>query len=213
MGLIKQAEGFYRQALEKNAEDFILLAQAADFFRHMDQQEKAEPYLVALLQPASGAPAESVVRARRYLAFVLAAKGKGNQKKALDLIDGNLKSHPNNLADVRARAFLQATQPALRRQAIRVFEDTRKRQPLSADEQLQLAQLLDAAGDQRGTREQIDALLTAQPENPQFLAFFIRFLIEAEDTTQAERQIQKLDRLEPDSPRTLELKARLKGLQ
>jgi predicted Zn-dependent protease len=210
MGLVGEAETCYRRALDPGAEDFVFLAHAADFFRRTDQPDKAEPYLVALVKPGSGAPVEIALRARRHLAFVLAARGKADLARALALIDGNLSLRPNNAADLRARAFVEALTPSRRRQAIRVFEETAGRQPLSADEQLLLARLFDADDDQPRAREQVLALLTLQPENPQFLAFYVRQLAKAEELDQARAQLQKLEILEPNSPRTLEAKARLR---
>lgn len=209
MGLVDEAETCYRQGLNDAAEDFVFLAHAADFFRNTDQQLKAEPFLVKLLQPGAGTPADYVNRARRQLAFVLATQGGANYQKAMDLVEGNVRSRPNNPVELRARAFVQATQASQRSQAIQVFEDTRRRQPLSGDEQFQLAQLYDAAGDQARTEEQLLALRAAQPENPQWLAFFIRQLIKRDELRQAREHLQKLERLEPRSPRTLHLKSLL----
>jgi hypothetical protein len=51
--------------------------------------------------------------------------------------------------------------------------------------------------------------LTLQPENPRFVAAFIRHLIKNQDLERARDQVQKLIRLEPGSARTLALSARL----
>ncbi|HWY88636.1 MAG TPA: tetratricopeptide repeat protein [Gemmataceae bacterium] len=209
IGLVEQAEALYRQAVAQDAEDFILLAHAADFFLQTDQPEKAEPYLTLLLKLGGATPAEHAVRARRQLALILAGKRSGELGKALALIDLNLQKNPNNTVDLRARALVQATLPSQRRNAIGVFEETARRRPLSADEQLQLAQLFEAEGDRLHAGAQIVALLTTAPENPQYLAFYIRHLIKDGDLGQARDQIRKLERLEPDSFRTLELKERL----
>ena len=50
-----------------------------------------------------------------------------------------------------------------------------------------------------GLSAQIVELLTVAPENPQDLAFSIRHRLKDGDMDQARAQIQKLERLEPES--------------
>jgi predicted Zn-dependent protease len=202
LGLMDRAEELYRQALSDGRGDFVFLAAAADFHCRADQFAQAEPYLDALLKAEGLVPAKYVVRSRRQLALALAGRSAGDHAKALALIDENLQARPHQAADLRARAFILAGNSSQRRQAIRVFEETAKRQPLAADEQLLLAQLFEADGDQPRAREQIVALLTAQPENPQFLSFYLRHLVKSEEMDLARDQLQKLRRLEPESRRT-----------
>jgi tetratricopeptide (TPR) repeat protein len=209
MGLVDLAETHYRSACAQDGGDFTLLAHAADFFLQTEQPDKARPYLEALVKSASIVPAEFATRARRQLAVILGAHGGADHARALALIEENAGVRPNNPSDLRARAYLQAATPEQRRQPIRVFEETASRQPLAPEERLQLAQLFDANGDQPRAGEQLVALLTLQPENPQFLAAFIRHLIKNEDFERAREQLQKLERLEQGSPRTLELQRTL----
>ncbi len=200
MGQVAEAEALYLKGLQEQPDDFVLLSCAADFFRHGDQPKKAEPFLRALLQRGSGASPEVVNRARRQLALVLAALG--DRPTALALIEASVAAHPKSVIDLRTRAFIQAGQSAERAQAIRLFEDTRRRQPLSVEEQFQLALLYEAAGDLTRTREQLMALLAAQPENAQVLALYIRHLLKNDEVEQARAQLRKLERLEPASIRT-----------
>src|SRR5262249_8101425 len=140
---------------------------------------------------------------------ILAARGGEHHNRALALIDENLRGRPNAAADLRARAVVQASQPSMRQQAIRVFEETARSQPLSSEEQLLLARLFAAAGDPVRAREQVIALLTTQPENPQFLAFYIDLLVQAQEIDEAREPLRKLQRLEPHSRRTRELQGRV----
>ncbi len=206
MGLVDRAEALYNQALAQNPDDFSLLTHGADFFRHSDQPEKAEPFLRALLKLTGTAPADYLARARRNLAAILASKKGENSLSALALIDENVRLRPNQPVDERARAFVLATDMSAQRRAIELFESTAKRQPLSADEQFQLAQLYEAVGDSSRAQEQVGTLLTIQPDNPQWLAFQIRLLLQQADINQARTRLRKLERLEPDSARTRKLK-------
>ena len=155
---------------------------------------------------AGTAPADYLARARRNLAVILAKKKGPSKSKALALLDENLRLRPNQPADVRARAFVLAQEMATRRQAVEVYQNTAKRQPLSPDEQFQLAQLYEADGNISDAQEQIGASLTFQPDNPQFLAFQVRLFLQQADINQARARLRKLDRLEPDSERTRKLK-------
>jgi len=205
MGLITQAEDLYLHALAQKTDDFVLLAHAADFFRRTEQSEKAEPLLERLINMAGAAPIEYISRARRNLALLLAGKEGSDKAKALALIDCNIQAHPNSVTDARARAVILGN----RSQAIHVFEETARRQPLSLDEQLQLARLFEAEQDLTRTREHLVALLTEEPENTQLLAFSIRHLLQANEIDQAQDLLRKLDLLEPDSPRVKDLKDKL----
>ncbi len=193
MGLADRAADAYRLGLVAQADDFALLSQAANFYLHIDQPAQAEPFLARLLDLAV-VPMEYLPRARRQLAWALAAQHQGDRTKALALIDGNLRTSPKGVLDLRMRALIQAIEPVQRRQAIRVFEESERRLPLSLDEQLALADLYGAAGDQARAAQRLLGAVTQQPENPQVIAHYIRALLADADLDQARTQIGKLER-------------------
>src|SRR5262249_28410131 len=153
-----------RQAVAARPEDFVVLEQAARFLLQGDEPRQAQPLLEALLELGSAMPGEHVRRARRQLALVLADKGEEGNRRALALIEENLRDVSKTPADIRARALVRVTDAALGRQAARVFEETAKRQPLSSEELYRLARLFDAAGDLYRARETITQLVALQPE-------------------------------------------------
>ncbi|MCI0640926.1 MAG: tetratricopeptide repeat protein [Gemmataceae bacterium] len=206
LGRFDRAEENFRQALAQSPNDPYLLSQAADFFRRADQPDKAEPLWPRLLEPATQSPPEYRARARRALALYW-AKSKNDAANAL--VEVNLKALSENPVDVRLREIVRAAPAGAWTKAIRFIEESARSWPLGADEQLQLARLHEAAGNPLTARDQLLGLLAAQPENPQFLAYYIRLLIESDERDQARTHLGRLERLEPDSPRTRELKTRL----
>jgi tetratricopeptide (TPR) repeat protein len=204
MGLTAPADALYERALgEPTGVDFVFLVHAADFYRHNDEPEKARPFLERLLLIDDAVPPQVVSAARRQLALILAAQQDYSGASAL--LGANATTRPNDAADQRAHAVVMAAQTGQRRPTIRVFEETAKHQPLTLEEQLILAGLLDADGDEARARDLIVALLTAEPDNPQFLAAYIRLLTRGDEKDEARVQLDKLLRLEPDSRRTREL--------
>src|SRR5207244_12470169 len=69
--------------------------------------------------------------------------------------------------------------------------------------------LYDAVDESDKARTEMTALLPADGDNPQYLAYYIRKLIQRHDLADAQTYLERLRRLEPDSPRTRGLAARL----
>ncbi|MBI3407710.1 MAG: tetratricopeptide repeat protein [Planctomycetes bacterium] len=204
LGLLDRAEETYREALAPNPDDLGLIAQAAEFLRRADWPEKAAPLWQKLLDPDVAAPRELQLRARRQLALTMAAAGKITE--ALELIADNERLLGKNIADDRVRNAVEASQPSERNKSLRAFEDSLKRAPATVDELFLLAKLYDTAGNLSRSREILLGLLATQPENPQFLAHYVRVLLKAEELEDAASYLTRLDRLEPGSVRSMELK-------
>lgn len=206
MGRFQDAEQAFAQALKAAADDFVLLAAAADYFITVDQPDKAAPLLGELLKTSSAAPAEFVARARRQLAILLSA-APNKRSAALALLATNLKSAPDNVHDLRVRAYVHAgASSAERARALAFFEESSRHVPLTDDEQFLFARLLADAGDPARACGQLASLLAVQPDQPQYLAFHVEQLVKAEDVSQAKLYLQRLEKIEPDSPRVARLK-------
>ena len=65
-----QAEAEFDKALSAHPNDFVTLAQAADYFVRRNRADRAEPLLRHLLSPAVAAPAAQAEHARRQLALL-----------------------------------------------------------------------------------------------------------------------------------------------
>jgi tetratricopeptide (TPR) repeat protein len=202
LGQFDLAEQYYRQAMGQRPDDYALLAAVCDFFRQSDQPDKAVPLLRRLLEPASTAPFALQAPARQQLALILAATAKDGVQQALDLLGSG--SYPD---DECTRYLVLGFDPARRDEAVKTFDDFRKRNPLSAEELFYFARIQSAAGNTERARDLLRELVSGNPDNPQYLAYFTRSLLQGGDVNGAVIYGQKLERHEPDSPRTRELKA------
>jgi predicted Zn-dependent protease len=207
-GDVNRAEAQYREALQARPADCVLLSAAAEFFRRTDQPRKAEPLLRQLIDPATQAPGDYRVRARRHLALLLAANATdADYQEALALVDQNSKSRGATVDDDRVRAVVLASRPGQRREAIRLFEDSLKDLPIAEEDQFLLAQLWEAEGAWEQAQRLMLDLLATNPENPQYLAFHLRGLIRHGERAGMSFYLDKLERIEPRSARTQDLKA------
>jgi cellulose synthase operon protein C len=207
LGDLDRTEKQYRAVLSDNPGDFLLLGAAADFFQRTDQPLKAEPLLRQVLDPAASVPADYRARARRHLAVVLAASERdGAYAEALALIGQNLERRGATLEDKRARAIVLANKPGQRLAAVRLFESSLKGLPVSAEDQFMLAQLWESAGAWERSRGLMLDLLATNPENPQYLAFYLAGLIRHGEMAGVPFYLDRLERVEPQSARTRHLK-------
>ncbi len=210
LGELEPAEAAYRQALKTRPHDFILLMGLADFFLRADQPAQAVPMLRRLLEPAADAPAAMVVRARRQLAAALGRDGNvRNYQEALALLDSNARGGVSAPADIRARALVLGSQPGQQEQALALFEKSLRRHSPTPEEKFGLALLCEAVGDHLRAWEILQELLVTYPENPQFVARLGQVLVHLGELREARKCLQRLQKLEPTSPRYLALQKAL----
>ena len=204
-----QAGKAYQDALRAASDDFILLAHAADFYRRADLPEEAQRWYERLLDPDLAAPAEYTVPARRRLAVLLAQRDAASSKQALALLNGNRASRGDAATDERIRLFIHSLTPSARQDAIRNFEDSLRLEPPTPEERLLLAQMLESADRLGQARTQLSELVGEYPATPQYLVRFARVLIRLNELDEAQRQLARLEPLEPDSERVRAVRAAL----
>jgi tetratricopeptide (TPR) repeat protein len=212
LGRADRAEAHYRKAVADRPKDFHPRHALADFYRRADQPAKAEPHLRALLDPKARVPEEYIARARRELAVDLAGAGTGTRglDEALTLLDRNGQLRGRTRADDVARAFVLATWPERREEALRLLESLPERQGLSAREQFLLARAYEALGDDAQASDLLLGVLAVNGEDAQVLAHRARGLIRQGALEEAGRTLMQLERLEPESPRTRSLQEALR---
>ncbi len=206
VGRPDRAEEMYRRFLATRPADFTVLRDLADYYLRADRSGKAEPHLRKLVDPGTRAPAEFVLRARRDLAVGLAA---ADPAAAQALLDRNTRERGQSAEDDRGRAFVLAAQPAHRKEALGLLKKLEK-QVLPPGEQLLLARAYEAAGEAGRAGEVLANLAAAHGDSPQYLAHHLRVLIRRGDLAEARARLTGLERLEPRSPRTLELREALR---
>ncbi len=202
-GASARAADAFTAALANQPHDFQMIFAAGDYFWRADQPERATPLYERLLDLQPAPPPELLASARRQLALCRAQTTQPTQAHAL--LDANRQAFGVQIEDERLRWFFDGQQPAQRRQAIQRLRESFGRYPSRADEELLLVQLEDAANDAPRARERLAHLLSAG-ESPQLIARYLHLLIKTEALDEALVWLVKLERWEPNSPRTQELK-------
>ncbi len=205
------AEQAYRLALAERPDDFVLAAFAADFFRHADQRDEARRLYERLIDPELSAPSESVLVARRHLATLLAPPGQAvERRKALELIDANIRLQGETVADERARLYVVGSSDVDRPGAVAKFQASLKRQEPTGAERALLADLFGSLNRNQDARGELEkALSSSLPPHQQafYLARLARVLAKLDDFAEAEATVARLETLEPAHPRTREVRA------
>lgn len=210
LGQWDRAEEHFEAALKARPGDVRVLWHRAQYHMRRDQFTRAEPFLRQLL--AADAPTSEPTRAwaRRMLAVGLGAAGPYAQfRQALDLLAQNLRSRSASLEDQRAQAWLLATRPGHRTEGLRRLEELKRRQALLPDERFLLARLNDARGHWAQASEEMESLLATRRNNPQYVGFFVRGLLQHGQVETAAGWLDILERVDPQSFQTMELRARL----
>jgi Flp pilus assembly protein TadD len=211
LGKVAVAERHYRLALRAVPDSPIVLRPLAHFYLVNDQPEEALPLLRALIHsPNSGR--EHAAWARRMAAsipFRLLTLGRPlpkppDEAELLQL----LGSDADTSEDRRARALIKAAHPGRAGEALTLFQQTLSAQvPLTAEEQLRLAQLYDLAGDPNQADELMNKLLNSPGVTGQVIAAQVRRLLGRGDNGEARQWLNQLRKREPDSRRTRDLQA------
>jgi tetratricopeptide (TPR) repeat protein len=202
-----RAEEQYQRALQAKPNDVTVLRKVADFYLRQGRPKQAEPHLRRLIDPAFKAPQSDVAWARRGWAILLAADSDYRRfHEALRLIDQNSAIDPKSIDDLRARALILATRLDQRREAIRLFEEVFRREPPTAEEQFILAQLYERNDNRKKARERMLSLLAANEDQPKYLAFQVRLLIDWGSLTEAQFWLVRLEKAAPEAFETLQLR-------
>jgi tetratricopeptide (TPR) repeat protein len=207
-----KARGQYETALKAKPDDVTTLNSAAVYELRSRRLPEAEAHLRKLIEAGKTSP-EAAAWARRTLAVVVAAGGDPQRSdkalKVLGLSDDKGAAVP--VEDLRTEARVLAMQPGRgpRRQAIDILERVLGRVSNKNDDLFLLTQLYEADGDWPKARDRMKTLLASDAKNPLYLAYYIRALIRRRETAEARTWLNRLEQADPNSPRTVEAKARL----
>jgi tetratricopeptide (TPR) repeat protein len=206
LGNTQEAESVYLDILKGRPNDSGAKRATASFYLRAGQSAKAEP----LLRELSAGEGGDSNWARRTLALSLAVTGDYRKTRdALEMLDKNLAgSHPLP-EDHRARALVLALRPGGRQASIQTLEESFLQVKPTPAEEFLLAQLYDADGNWTKANERFLSLCSRPSVTPEILSFYIRALLRHDQAGNAGVLLGKLEALEPRSPRTIELKARL----
>jgi tetratricopeptide (TPR) repeat protein len=225
LGNLEKARKEYQTALTVEPDDTAVLRGVATFYLRTGRLADAEPLLRKMLDGKSKLGESEATWARHHLALVLAATGDYAQfRKALAMVEltvepsgkivetANAENRPDEL---RARAFVLAQQPQRphRKKAIALLENLARGQWLTPDDQFLLARLYNAESNWPKARNLLRELVTLQNRNPLYLMAYGEGLVATKELTEAEscitklEQLEKLNKVEPGTYLSVQLRA------
>jgi tetratricopeptide (TPR) repeat protein len=221
-----KADSEYHAALSAQPDAVPVLRAAASYYVRAGRGADAQTLLRRILDRKDQTSDGDRAWARRQLAMLLANRGECRQALALvglsfDQKGQVLANQPPGEAEMveelrtRAEVLAVFNSRSARAKAIASLEELARRQALSPEDQILLAQLLEMDGSWPKARTQIRNLVTSQNQNPRYLAYFVGCLLRHHELDDAGRWIDQLEHLEqakhvePGTFGTLELKAQL----
>ena len=213
----QQAQEQYRAAVSSSAQDVATLGGASNIALRLGNFEDAKDYLRKIVARQADSP-DAASKARRLLGVLLAGSGDRLQVKealtVMGLVEDGLPYRPasdESIEDLRAKAKVLALRGGRpnREAAIQAFKTVIARDEPSANDRYLLAQVLEMDGDWPKSREQIQLALADSENNPGILAFYIRGLLRHEEARGARSWLDSLEKVDPSSLQTVELRARL----
>jgi tetratricopeptide (TPR) repeat protein len=212
LGHADRARESFAVLLKEQPDDPEVQARAAGYFLRTNQPAAALPLLRLLRQAKPALPEPLASWVRRELAVVLAKGSEGEFREALALVELK-RAGGNDAEDRQTRIRILAQRPEHRAEAMQLLEAAAKENPISSEDEYLLAQLYRAAGEHRQAREHLAALVNVPVPDSVHLADYIASLLDDKESTEAQRWFAKLERLEPEAPRTQALKIALARLQ
>src|SRR5262249_21948488 len=116
--------------------------------------------------------------ARRWLGVALSSTGDYvSFREALELVERNLRSRPNSVDDLQAKALILASHGSHRKEAFHLFEELAGRRALWPEHQFLLARLYEQSGDWPRARSTMLGLLAQERNEPRYISYYAHGLI------------------------------------
>jgi tetratricopeptide (TPR) repeat protein len=195
-------------ALTEHPDDAKTLRTAAEFHIMRRELAEARKLFEHLLEPQVKADPQDHTAARQNLALIYLSEGTyGSFLKAIGLAKGNDPNHPDNR---RTTAILLARSPVGkdRREAIEILKDLQAKSLLGDADRFLLGQLYWRGRQRDEAMAEMEELLERSPNNADYVAGYARMLLDDNRLEDAERWIKRLEGLDPQAVRTVELRAR-----
>ncbi|MFO0877255.1 MAG: tetratricopeptide repeat protein [Gemmataceae bacterium] len=211
LGRFDEAEKSYREVLTQKPNDATGLTLLANLLLRRNKPAEAEPILRRLLDPRVTLAEEELPDVRRQLALAITSPELAEDRvdEALALLASNTLQSPSE-ADRRVEALVRGTRATERSGALSLLASLRGGPALVPQERLRYAQLLDAAGDWPGSRNQLRTLLGEDEGNTALVVLLIDGLLRNDKMVEARGWLNKLLRFDPQCPRIEEFQQRLR---
>lgn len=206
----KASRALYRRAVELAPTDRLAASRYAQVLTAAGQRPEAESLLGRLI--ASSAPADVKRWARRTLAFskVSGPDGYSELGAALALVEENLREGTNLADDERAKALILAIDPYKQEEAIQLLFESRKRSPLSPDQNFHLARMYVQQGKLEDAESTLkEATRATMIANPTHLALLVRVQLLQKKVNEARTTVNRLKAAAPNGWDAISAEARV----
>ena len=209
--IAKKAESLYTKRASTSSTSPAAIKPVVEFYLRTNQAGKAEQLLTGLLDRKGDdklMPAD-LFWARRSMATAKASQDYSQFREALGLLDENIKASSDSTDDQRLKARLLATRPHPNelRDAKRILESLATRSLLGPDDRRLLATICDRLGEEQAATAHWTKLVQEQQDQPDYVAGYINWLLAKKEVDTAETWIDRLEELDPESLRTVSLRA------
>ena len=213
LGKYEQAEAAFLEAVKSNPKDPSLQRDLAVSLIRRNKFDEAGKIIDKLLAGNERSQDLFVAWARRAKAQIVAQRG-GTYRDLMSALRSLEAASPEGKMgpdDMLVAAQLLGTRQDLasRTRAVALLESLQGLRPLTFEEDLMLAQLLEASGRWSDARRKMLLLSGKSAGNPRYLAVYSQMMLKHGELKEAQSLIDQLERVRPDSDVVVQLKARL----
>ena len=212
---LDDAERAFRDAVTVSPDDFNVNRGLASFLVRSGRLNPARETLQKIIDSPTDSPVakSSKAWARRMLAELMADRGNFKEmERAMELLRQNIDDTGEPAVEdtlLRIKLLTNRPEPASWKQAIEVFEELRRKQPLSMGQRIMLAQLNERVGRWSEGRTELISVVAAPSVPPAYIAMLIEKMIDHGEVSAARPWMLRLQKLSPQSAITLALEAKL----
>jgi tetratricopeptide (TPR) repeat protein len=211
-GRFDDAEAKYKSALAVAPREIPVVRRVAEFYLRNSRPKEAEP-LLAMIVDAQPVKPDDRVWGRQNLAQALLNRGTlDSLRKALALIEENLTAKPASETDLRIKAVVLSRLPDRESpaKAIDILEklvsDSQSATgDAAAESRFLLAQLYLGHGDVAKASALLRKLLTTGGDDSRYVSFYVRFLLQQKELTEADVWVGRLAKQAPQEFNTISL--------
>jgi predicted Zn-dependent protease len=212
VGKLEEAVAAYDRGLVKQPNDPVLLRNKILLHMALNRSDSANSSLDTLIASAKGdsaADRDSLFWARRVKAQILNKSGNYQDfQSALKLLEENKDPESGELTEEDQLLWLgysaRRAEAASRQKAIARLNEIQLQRKLTGNETEVLAYLYKIEGRWEDAKRLMVNIVTSNPQNAQFLASYVEWLLEANEFSDAAVWLQKLD---PNTPAAIRFRA------
>lgn len=213
LGRADDAERSLREAVEGWPDDLSTIGAMAAFEARRGRSAEARELLDTILTSTATDAAPNKAWARRVLAELTAGRGTYRElEEAIALLHENRgasgQAAPEDL-ELEITLLARRPEPAAWRIAIARLEELAKSQPMTNQQRMMRAQLLEKTDRWEEARNELVTLVASPKTPPAQIAMLVEKLIEHGEVSTARTWLRRLSQVAAESPITLALEAKL----